>query len=214
VSAATNLLFMIKGLRRTVEQILQTTFPPLYLRQRICTIRRRRAGFRNQPITIRSLRRPELVTIFGVGGRKDTLIMPDHMHLFVRAEIPLTLAKLGDGLKGEQSSSRRAPKVRGQHVWQARIFRSSVLRRRDLQQRRNGNTCARTLFVLTGLRADEWPYQGEFCVLSIGHNSFCGRTARLYTGLVTRNRCNPVRGGFTLTMSYQAPYQEKLSSCA
>ena len=91
---------------------------------------------------------------FGVGVG-TYLIMPDHMHLFVKGGDDFKLAQWVNGLKRAVSVALGATKKRP--LWQPGFF-DHVLRTTRATPK-NGNMCRRILYAPNSLYGpDEWPY--------------------------------------------------------
>ena len=156
MSAARNCM-IIKGRPPRLGQIFQTYAPPLFF-VTICTIHRQKirdlcTAHHAFEAYVRRARDE-----FGVGvGRY--LIMPDHMHLFVRGGNDFKLAQWVNGLKREISVALGAIKKRP--LWQPGFF-DHVLRNDESYSQKW--KYVRENPVRAGLvsRADDWPYQGEF----------------------------------------------------
>lgn len=148
---------MLKGRPPRLEQIFQTYDPPLYFIT-ICTIHRQK--IRALDTTHRALEkyvrrgRDE----FGVAvGRY--LIMPDHMHLFVRGGGEFKLAQWMNGLKRSISVALGATKKRP--LWQPGFF-DHILRNDESYTQKWEYVRANPVRAGLVLLADDWPYQGEF----------------------------------------------------
>ena len=151
---------MIKDRPPRLDQIFQTYRPPLFF-VTICTIHRQKIrGLETacqafQTYIERALRE------FGVAvGRY--VIMPDHMHLFVRGGDDFKLAQWVNGLKRSISVALGASKKRP--LWQPGFF-DHVLRNDESYGQKW--EYVRENPVRAGLvsRWDEWPYQGEFVLI-------------------------------------------------
>ena len=109
---------MIKGRPPRLEQIFQTYDPPLYF-VTICTIHRQKIGDLGTAHRAfeRYVRRAR--DEFGVAvGRY--VMMPDHLHLFVRGSADFNLAHWVNGLKRAISVALGATKKRP--LWQPGFF--------------------------------------------------------------------------------------------
>lgn len=151
---------MIKGRPPRLKQIFQTYDPPLYFIT-ICTIHRQKIG------DLETARRAFKAYIcrahdeFGVAiGRY--VIMPDHLHFFVRGSDGVKLAQWVNGLKRGISVALGATKKHP--LWQPGFF-DHVLRNDESYGQKW--EYVRENPVRAGLvsRADEWPYEGEFVVI-------------------------------------------------
>jgi len=177
---------MIKGRPPRLEQIFQTYDPPLYF-VTICTIHRQKIGDLEAATSrIRSLSRRARYE-FGVGvGRY--LIMPDHMHLFVRCGDDFKLTQWVNGLKRAISVPLGATKKRP--LWQPGFF-DHILRNDESYSQKweyVGENPVRGPSAASRIKANSCS--------SIGH-SRRGRHGRLYTGMVMRNRLVSGASGFS-----------------
>jgi REP-associated tyrosine transposase len=151
---------MIKGRPPRLKQIFQTYDPPLFF-VTICTIHRQELGdlevaFRSFEAYIRRARDE-----FGVAvGRY--VMMPDHIHFFVRGSNGFKLAQWVNGLKRAISVALGATKKHS--AWQPGFF-DHVLRNDESYGQKW--EYVRENPVRAGLvsRAYEWPYEGEFVVI-------------------------------------------------
>jgi REP element-mobilizing transposase RayT len=151
---------MIKDRPPRLEQIFQTYSPPLYFvtigtihRQEIRDLETAHQAF--QTYIERALDE------FGVAvGRY--VIMPDHIHLFVRGCGDFKLAQWINGLKRSISVALGASKK--QPLWQPGFF-DHVLRNDESYGQKW--EYVRENPVRAGLvsRWDQWPYQGEFVLI-------------------------------------------------
>ena len=150
----------IKGRPPRLEQIFQTYDPPLYFIT-ICTIHRQKirdlgTAYRAFECYVRRARDD-----FGVAvGRY--VIMPDHLHFFVRGNNDFNLAQWVNGLKRAISVPIGATKKRP--LWQPGFF-DHILRNDESYTQKW--EYVRENPVRAGLvpRADDWPYQGEFVII-------------------------------------------------
>jgi REP element-mobilizing transposase RayT len=151
---------MVKGRPPRLEQIFQTYDLPLYFIT-ICTIHRQKitdlgSAYRAFETYVRRGRDD-----FGVAvGRY--VIMPDHLHFFVRGNEDLNLAQWVNGLKRAISVPLGATKKRP--LWQPGFF-DHILRNDESYTQKW--KYVRENPVRAGLvpRADDWPYQGELVVI-------------------------------------------------
>ena len=151
---------MIKGRPRRLERIFQTYDPPLFF-VTICTIHRQKirdseAAHRAFEAYIRRARDE-----FGVAiGRY--VMMPDHMHWFVRGRDDFKLTLWVNELKRAISIALRATKKCP--LWHPGFF-DHVLRNDESYSQKweyvRQNPARAGLVV----RADEWPYEGELVVI-------------------------------------------------
>jgi REP-associated tyrosine transposase len=148
---------MIKGRPPRLEQIFQTYDPPLYFIT-ICTIHRQKitdlgtAYWAFEAYVRRG--RDE----FGVAvGR--FVMMPDHLHLFVRGGADFNLAQWVNGLKRAISVALRATKKRP--LWQPGFF-DHVLRNDESYSQKWEYVRENPIRAELVVRADEWADQGEF----------------------------------------------------
>jgi len=148
---------LIKGRPPRLGQIFQTYDPPLYFLT-ICTIHRQKirdlgTAHRAFEADICRARDEFGVTV----GR--CVMMPGHLHLFVRGGHDFDLAQWVYGLKRAISVSVGAAKKRP--LWQRGFF-DHILRNDENHSQKWG--FMRENPVRAGLvsPADRWPYQGEF----------------------------------------------------
>jgi putative transposase len=151
---------MIKGRPPRLRQIFQTYDPPLFF-VTICTIHRQRIG------DLETAHRPFEAHIrrardeFGVAvGRY--VMMPDHMHFFVRGGDDFKLAQWVNGLKRTISVAFGATKKR--LLWQPGFF-DHVLRNDESYGEKWKYVQENPVRAGLVMRVDEWPYQGEFVVI-------------------------------------------------
>ena len=148
---------MIKGGPPRLEQSLQTYDPPLYFIT-ICTIHRQKIGdlgtaYRAFECYVRRARDE-----FGVAvGRY--VMMPDHLHLFVRGSDDFNLAQWVNGLKRAISIPLGATKKR--LLWQPGFF-DHVLRNDESYSQKWEYVRENPVRAGRVSRADDWLYQGEF----------------------------------------------------
>ena len=144
---------MIKGRLRRLEQIFQTYAPPLFFIT-ICAIHRKK--IEAFEAYVRRARDE-----FGVAvGRY--LIMPDHMHFFVRGGDDFKLTQWVNGLKRAISVALGATKKRP--LWQPGFF-DHVLRNDESYNQKWEYVRENPVRAGLVVRADEWPYQGELVVI-------------------------------------------------
>jgi len=143
---------MIKGRPPRLKQIFHTYDPPLYF----VTISDFGIAFRAFE-SYASRARDE----FGVAVG-NYVIMPDHVHFFVRDGNNFHLAGWVNGLKRAISVALGATKQRP--LWQPGLF-DRVLRNDESYSQKW--EYVRENPVRAGLvpRADDWPHQGEFAVI-------------------------------------------------
>jgi REP-associated tyrosine transposase len=151
---------MIKGRPPRLEQIFQTCDPPLYFIT-ICTIHRQKirdlgTAQRAFECYIRRVRDE-----FGVAVGQYVM-MPDHLHFFVRGSEGFNLAQWVNGLKRAISVSLGATKKRP--LWQPGFF-DHILRNDESYSQKS--KYVRENPVRAGLvtLGDDWLYQGEFVVI-------------------------------------------------
>jgi REP element-mobilizing transposase RayT len=91
------------------------------------------------------------------------VIMPDHVHLFVRPSVSLNLGTWGRGLKRALSQEMTGPHHQGER-WQPGFF-DHLLRHSESYEEKW--EYVRQNPVRAGLveRAENWPYQGEIALL-------------------------------------------------
>ena len=151
---------MIKRRPPRLEQIFQTYDPPLYFIT-ICTIHRRKItdlGTAHRAFERYVCRARDE---FGVAvGRY--MMMPDHFHLFVRGNADFTLARWVNGLKRAMSVPLGGTKKRP--LWQPGFF-DHVLRNDESYSQKWEYVRENPVRAELVVRADEWPYQGEFVVI-------------------------------------------------
>ena len=150
----------IKGRPPRLGQIFQTYDPPLYFIT-ICTIHRHK--IRDLDTAFRAFEsyarrgRDE----FGIAvGRY--VIMPDHLHFFVRGSDDFNLAQWVNGLKRAISVSLGTTKKRP--LWQPGFF-DHVLRNDESYGEKWKYVRENPVRAGLVLRADDWTYQGEFVVI-------------------------------------------------
>jgi putative transposase len=150
----------IKGRPPRLGQIFHTYDPPLYFTT-ICTIHRQKIGDlgtaqRAFECYIRRARDE-----FGVAVGKY-LIMPDHVHFFVRGSDDFKLAQWVNGLKRAISVAFGATKKHP--LWQPGFF-DHVLRNDESYSQKWEYVHENPVRAGLIARADEWPYQGELVVI-------------------------------------------------
>lgn len=151
---------MIKNRPPRLEQIFQTYDPPLFF-VTICTLHRRtipdlEAAYRAFQKYSRRARND-----FGVAvGRY--VIMPDHIHFFVRGSGAFRLDRWVNGLKRSISVALGATNKRP--LWQPGFF-DHVLRNDESYGQKWEYVRENPARAGLVQRADEWPYQGEFVVV-------------------------------------------------
>ena len=119
---------------------------------------------------------------------EDILIMPDHMHLFVRCGDDFKLTQWVNGLKRAISVPLGATKKRP--LWQPGFF-DHILRNDESYSQKweyVGENPVRGPSAASRIKANSCS--------SIGH-SRRGRHGRLYTGMVMRNRLVSGASGFS-----------------
>ena len=151
---------MIKGRPPRLDQIFQSYDPPLYF-VTVCTLHRRR--IENLKIAQHALEQYGAAALekFNVAiGRY--VLMPDHIHLFVRGGPDFVLSEWVKGLKRAISP---ALKTDGHKIiWQPGFF-DHILRNDESYSEKweyVRQNPARAGFVQS---ADEWPYQGEIVLI-------------------------------------------------
>ena len=151
---------MIKDRPPRLDQIFQTYDPPLYF-VTICTMHRRRIDdLEKVHFTFREYIHRALDEFSVAVGKY--VIMPNHIHLFVRGAGEFKLAQWINGLKRGISVALGATKKRP--LWQPGFF-DHVLRNDESYGQKW--QYVRDNPVRAGLvqRAEEWPYQGELVVI-------------------------------------------------
>ena len=151
---------MIKDRPPRLKQIFQTYDPPLFF-VTICTIHRQKirdldAAFRAFQAYIHRARDEFDVAV----GRY--VMMPDHMHFFVRGSDGFKLAQWVNELKRAISVALGATKKRP--LWQPGFF-DHVLRNDESYGQKWEYVRENPVRAGLVLRADEWPYGGEFVVI-------------------------------------------------
>ena len=151
---------MIKGRPPRLPEIFQSQGTPLFF-VTICSLHRRK--FPSLEIVQEVLRRYATrgTTQFNVAvGRY--VIMPDHLHLFVRGDDNFVLANWVKGLKRTVSAS--FPKEQNRSLWQPGFF--DHLLRSDESYAQKWEY-VRENPARAGLvnHSEDWPYQGEFVVI-------------------------------------------------
>jgi putative transposase len=113
---------VIKGRPPRLDQIFQSYDPPLFF-VTVCTIHRRKI---DDLVAAHSAFRKYALrgaTEFNIAvGRY--VIMPDHIHLFVRGDHTFELTKWANGLK--RAISVALGTTSANPLWQPRFFRSSI----------------------------------------------------------------------------------------
>jgi len=151
---------VIKAGPPRLEQIFQTYIPPLFF-VTICTIHRQKIGdveaaYHAFEAYVRRARDE-----FGVGVERY-LIMPDHMHLFVRGGGDFKLVQWVNGLRRAISVALGTSKKRP--LWQPGFF-DHVLRNDESYSQKWEYVCENPVRAELVVRADDWPYQGELVVI-------------------------------------------------
>jgi len=150
----------IKGRPPRLGQIFQTYAPPLYFVM-ICTIHRQKIGDLGTAHRAFQSYARRARDEFGVAvGR--FVMMPDHLHLFVRGGGDFNLAQWVNGLKRAISVALGA--TNKSPLWQPGFF-DHILRNDESYSQKweyvHENPVRAGLVSLT----DDWPYQGEFVVI-------------------------------------------------
>jgi putative transposase len=96
---------------------------------------------------------------FGVGVGRYVL-MPDHVHLFVRPGPEVTLVRWCSGLKRALSAAMRAGEHERTEVWQPGFF-DHVLRDSESYAEKWLYVRDNPVRKKLSLCAEDWPYQGE-----------------------------------------------------
>ena len=147
---------MIKGRPPRLEQIFQTYAPPLFFIT-ICAIHRNKietqAVHQAFEAYVRRARDE-----FGVAVGKY-LIMPDHMHFFVRGGDDFKRTQWVNGLKRAISVALGATKKRP--LWQPGFF-DRVLRNDESYSQKREYVLKNPVRAGLVPRVDDWPFQGEF----------------------------------------------------
>ena len=110
------------------------------------------------------------------------VVMPDHLHLFVRGGADFNLAQWVNGLKRAISVALGATKKRP--LWQPGFF-DHVLRN-DESYSQKWEYVRENPVRRTGCTGRRMALSRRICVHRSGM-TVCGRHGRLYTGIVTRN---------------------------
>ena len=147
---------VIKGRPPRLNRIFQRYDPPLYF-VTICTIHRQRINHLDAAHCAFRKYVMRAATEFDIATGRY-VIMPDHMHLFVRGGREFILTKWVNGLKRAMSVALGHT---GEHpLWQPGFF--------DHLLRNDESYCQKWKYVSenpvrNGLvtSTDEWPYQGE-----------------------------------------------------
>ena len=159
VSAATSRR-MIKGRPPRLGQNFQSYDPPLFF-VTICTIHRHKIGDLEAAHRAFEAYIRRAYDEFGVAvGRY--VVMPDHMHLFVRGGHDFKLAQWVNGLKRPISVALRATIKRP--LWQPGFF-DHVLRNDESYSQKWAYVWENPVRAGLVTRADQWPFQGEFVVI-------------------------------------------------
>ena len=147
---------MIKGRPPRLAQIFQSYGAPLFF-VTICTLHRRKIP--SLPVA------QELLTIYGKRAMSEFnvalgryVIMPDHLHFFIRGDQSFVLGDWVKGLKRAMSGAFRKEQPRS--LWQPGFF--DHLLRNDESYAQKWEY-VRENPVRAGLVkvAEDWPYQGE-----------------------------------------------------
>jgi REP element-mobilizing transposase RayT len=97
------------------------------------------------------------------------ILMPDHVHLFVRVPPPSqSLSKWIKSLKNTLSAVLRHLGSRAPH-WQKGFF-DHVLRSRESDSQKWRYIVENSMRKQLAAALDDWPYQGEICVLETDHS--------------------------------------------
>jgi REP-associated tyrosine transposase len=150
----------IKGRPPRLKQIFHTYDPPLYF-VTMCTIHRQKiSDLRTAHHVFESyIRRARDEFSIAVGRY---VIMPDHVHFFVRGNDDFNLAKWVNGLKRAISVSLGATKKCP--LWQRGFF-DHVLRNDESYTEKWKYVRENPVRVGLVQRTDDWPYQGDFVVI-------------------------------------------------
>ena len=148
---------MIKGRPPRLEQIFQTYAPPLFFIT-ICAIHRNKIGDLQAVHQVFEAYVRRARDEFGVAVGKY-LIVPDHMHFFVRGGDDFKLTQWVNGLKRAISVALGATKKRP--LWQPGFF-DRVLRNDESYSQKREYVLKNPVRAGLVPRADDWPYQGEF----------------------------------------------------
>ena len=147
---------MIKGRPLRLSQIFQSYDPPLFF-VTVCTLHRRK---------IPSLKTAnEALVVYGTRAIKEFnvalgryVIMPDHLHFFVRGDQNFVLATWVKGLK--RAILEVFPNEQRRSLWQPGFFDHLLRNNESYAQKWD---YVRQNPVRAGLVkfAEDWPYQGE-----------------------------------------------------
>ena len=141
------------GKPRRLEWIFQKYEPPLYF-VTLCTVHRRKV-LANEQVHAAFVRYAEAAAQRGYAvGRY--VIMPDHIHLFIRGADDFVLGTWIAGLKRVVAAAVTG----GRGIWQRGFFDHVIRHSESYSEKWN---YVRENPVRAGLvtDADEWPFQGE-----------------------------------------------------
>jgi REP element-mobilizing transposase RayT len=147
---------VIKGRPPRLAQIFQSYGAPLFF-VTICTLHRRKIPSLAVAQEVLTTYGKRAISEFNVGlGRY--VIMPDHLHFFIRGDQTFVLASWVKGLK--RTMSRAFPKEQPRSLWQPGFFDHLLCNDESYAQKWD---YVRENPVRAGLVkvAEDWPYQGE-----------------------------------------------------
>ncbi len=151
---------MIKGRPPRLVQVFQSYDPPLYF-VTLCTLHRQRIGdLRIAQCALEQYGALALEKFDIAIGRY--VIMPDHLHLFVRGGPDFVLGEWVKGLKRAISTALNA----NQHqiVWQPGFF-DHILRNDESYSQKWEYVYENPVRAGQVQFADQWPYQGEIVLI-------------------------------------------------
>jgi len=145
------------GKPRRLEWIFQKYDPPLYFIT-FCTAKRR--TILASDAVHAALRKYGQAGVDRGIGLGRYVIMPDHIHLFVRGNPDFLLGRWVAGLKRVVAAAVTG----GRHIWQRGFFDHVIRNSESYAQKRD---YVRQNPVRAGLvsHAEEWPFQGEIVAI-------------------------------------------------
>jgi len=151
---------MIKGRPPRLDQIFQSYDPPLYF-VTICTLHRQK--IENLKLAQNALKQygANAIEKFNIAiGRY--VVMPDHIHLFVRGGPDFILSEWVKGLKRAVGAAMKLCKKR--LVWQPGFF-DHILRNDESYSEKWQYVCENPVRAGLAESPEQWPYQGEIVLI-------------------------------------------------